>query len=108
MRKIWAALAASAVLAASVSVTAAAETGSKKVTAVISSSEVQLNAELYTGSYYWGSWYSNWNWNHYSPVSDFIDNTGRYTIAYSDGRNMNISHIGDNGKIEDTINSSSP
>lgn len=108
MRKIWAALAASAVLAASVSVTAAAETGSKKVTAVISSSEVQLNAELSTGSYYWGSWYSNWNWNHYSPVSDFIDNTGRYTIAYSDGSNMNISHISDNGKIEDTIKFKQP
>lgn len=108
MKKVMAALMASAVLAASVSVNAAAENGSKKVTAIISSSEVQLNAELYTGSYYWGSWYTNWNWNHYSPISDFIDNNGRYTIAYSDGRNVNISHISDNGEIADTIKFKQP
>lgn len=108
MKKLMAALTASAIFAASVGVTAAAQTGQKKVTAVISSSEVQLNAELYTGSYYWGSWYSNWNWNHYSPISDFIDSEGRYTIAYSDGKNVHVSHISDNGEIEDDIKFKQP
>lgn len=108
MKKLLSALLASVVLATTASVTTAAESGSKMVTALISHSEVQLNAELYTGSYYYGSWYSNWNWNHYSPISDFFDNTGRYTIAYSDGNNVYVSHISDKGEIAETIKFKQP
>lgn len=100
MKKLLTALMSSAILATSLSVTAMADTGSKKVTAIISSNEVKLNAELYTGSYYW-------NWNNCSPISDFIDN-GRYTIAYSDGKNVYISHISDKGEIVDTIKFKQP
>lgn len=100
MKKLLSALMSSAILATSLSVTAMADTGSKKVTAIISSNEVKLNVELYTGSYYW-------NWNNCSPISDFIDN-GRCTIAYSDGKNVYISHISDKGEIVDTIKFKQP
>lgn len=100
MKKILAALMASVIFSASVNAVAYADGGSKKVTALISSSEVQLNAELYTSSY-------SWNWNNCSPISDFIDN-GRYTIAYADGKNVYICHISDKGDIADTVKFKQP
>ncbi len=94
----------------SASVSAAATT-EKLITADISSSTVSLEAELHTSSYELGSWYPNWNWNNVSPISDYIDNKGRYTIAYSDGSNVYISHCTESGssvRISETVKFAQP
>ena len=71
-------------------------------TASLERNEVTLNAELYTESYSWK------NWNNVSPISDFVDNLGRYTIAYTDDKYVYISHISDKLSIADTIKIKNP
>ena len=74
------------------------------VVGLADSNKIGINAQLYTGSYQ----ISYWNWNNVSPISDFIDNKGRYTIAYSDDNRIYISHINDDLAINDTVTFGKP
>lgn len=105
-KRLFAALLALVAALTCISLPAAAE--SKLETAALEKTEVTLNTELYTGSYYWGIWYSNWNWNNVSPISDFVDDLGRYTISYTDSKYVYISHISDKLTIADTLKIKNP
>lgn len=76
-------------------------------TAVIRKKLIPLKTELETKSYQYGS-SGNFNWNEVSPVSDFFDQNGTYTIAYADENTVYISHIGKNLVIADTIEIAKP
>ena len=89
----------------------AANTSQKLYTGNVTKSEVSLKAELHTNSYSWGNWYTNWNWNSVSPISDYIDNEGRYTIAYTDGKTVYVSHCAETKgsmRIEETVKFAQP
>lgn len=73
----------------------------KPVTALLDKGEIALKSRLFTDSYIR-------NTNNVSPISDFVDNLGRYTIAYTDDKYVYISHISDKLAIADTIKIKNP
>ena len=75
-------------------------------TAVLDVNSVSLETTIHTGSY--DKYGENWNWNNISPISDFIDPNNIYTIAYTDDKNVYISHTDDSLSITDTITIKKP
>ena len=69
-------------------------------TAVISRNEVTLETFLRTSS--------DVRYSQTSPISDFIDSNGVYTIAYADSTKVFISHISDELTISDVIKIKKP
>lgn len=76
--------------------------------AAVETGTITLNGKMYTKSYEYNSWYTNWNWNNVSPISDFFDDQGRYTIAYSDDSKIYVSHINDSLAVSDTVTFAKP
>ena len=90
-------------------VSAADKTSANTVqeTAILRKMLFPLKTELDTKSYQYST-RGNFNWNEVSPVSDFFDQNGTYTIAYADEETVYISHIGKNLAISDTIEIAKP